>query len=287
MIYHFRLLVFPILLIAVISGEAMAKYNPELGRFMQRDPLGYVDGQGLTQYVSSNPIRFSDPSGLKLSVPGGSNEFRNRMSDALNKMCPEADIEIDGAGNLTVTNQSEIDCNTSDNPKGCECLLSAVNGNNNLKIYDKSSNSGIDAYRDLYRRSTNNAEPNLGDWYRRYPGGSTMLEPDDPSSRSIFLPSHYIDSRGRPDSSPGYLPGPQPDTGTVPVDDATTLAHELCGHGVGDYNSHDDLHEDDSYRHGRDPAVTIENGIRNEMDPYHYGIRDGNTGTWPGYWSFR
>lgn len=83
-------------------------------------------------------------------------------------------------------------------------------------------------------------------------------------------------------TSPGYLPGPQPDTGTVPVDDVTMLAHELCGHGVGDFNNHNDLPSNDRYRDGVDPAVNIENEIRREMDPYRYGTRDGNTGVWPG-----
>jgi RHS repeat-associated protein len=34
-----------------------------LGRFVQRDPLGYVDGGSLYEYVSSRPIARSDPSG--------------------------------------------------------------------------------------------------------------------------------------------------------------------------------------------------------------------------------
>ncbi len=28
------------------------QYHPRLGRFMQRDPLGYVDGMGLFEYVT-------------------------------------------------------------------------------------------------------------------------------------------------------------------------------------------------------------------------------------------
>lgn len=39
-------------------------YSPALGRWIQQDPAGYVDG--LNQYlaVSANPINFLDPSGL-------------------------------------------------------------------------------------------------------------------------------------------------------------------------------------------------------------------------------
>ena len=37
--------------------------NPTLGRFMQRAPLGYVDGMSVYKYVNSRPIMFIDPSG--------------------------------------------------------------------------------------------------------------------------------------------------------------------------------------------------------------------------------
>jgi len=38
-------------------------YAPLSGRFISRDPLGYVDGFLLLQYVLSNPVRFVDFSG--------------------------------------------------------------------------------------------------------------------------------------------------------------------------------------------------------------------------------
>jgi hypothetical protein len=39
-------------------------YNPGVGRFLQRDPLIYLDGPGLYQYVRSNPAVGTDPTGL-------------------------------------------------------------------------------------------------------------------------------------------------------------------------------------------------------------------------------
>lgn len=39
-------------------------YSPELGRFMQRDPAGYVDGMCLYAYVMNNPLKYFDPFGL-------------------------------------------------------------------------------------------------------------------------------------------------------------------------------------------------------------------------------
>jgi RHS repeat-associated protein len=39
-------------------------YASNLGRWLTRDPIGYVDGRNLYQYTSSNPMRSFDPLGL-------------------------------------------------------------------------------------------------------------------------------------------------------------------------------------------------------------------------------
>ena len=39
-------------------------YSASLGRFMQRDPAGYVDGLNLYTYVLNNPLGYTDPRGL-------------------------------------------------------------------------------------------------------------------------------------------------------------------------------------------------------------------------------
>ena len=39
-------------------------YSPKFGRFMQRDPAGYVDGMNRYAFVKNNPMRWLDPSGL-------------------------------------------------------------------------------------------------------------------------------------------------------------------------------------------------------------------------------
>lgn len=39
-------------------------FDSEVGRFISRDPLGYVDGMGLYEYVSAMTPQFTDPTGL-------------------------------------------------------------------------------------------------------------------------------------------------------------------------------------------------------------------------------
>ena len=39
-------------------------YSPKLGRFIQPDPIGYVDSANLYPYVLNNPVNLTDPKGL-------------------------------------------------------------------------------------------------------------------------------------------------------------------------------------------------------------------------------
>ncbi|WP_372370415.1 RHS repeat-associated core domain-containing protein [Candidatus Uabimicrobium sp. HlEnr_7] len=69
-------------------------YNPEAGRWLQRDPLGYVDSYGLYEAFGGNPFNYSDPYGLDHSILQTTQAFRNKERR-------EAQAKIDARNQLT------------------------------------------------------------------------------------------------------------------------------------------------------------------------------------------
>ena len=59
-------------------------YKPSIGRFLQTDPLGYIDGPNPYTYVTNNPVNFIDPFGLDTyyidRVLGGDKPTNNPVS---------------------------------------------------------------------------------------------------------------------------------------------------------------------------------------------------------------
>ena len=43
-------------------------YDPMEGRFVRKDPIGFEGGINLYNYVESNPINYTDPSGEKVTI---------------------------------------------------------------------------------------------------------------------------------------------------------------------------------------------------------------------------
>ncbi len=75
-------------------------YNPELGRFLSKDPKGYVDGSNLYAYVKNNPVKYLDPMGTEkikttsLGLDSNSDEVRVMSNSSLNSPASSSDMVI-------------------------------------------------------------------------------------------------------------------------------------------------------------------------------------------------
>ena len=56
-------------------------YDPTLGRFTQRDPIGFGDGMNQYEYVKSDPINYVDVDGLVRRRRGASSRNRSRITN--------------------------------------------------------------------------------------------------------------------------------------------------------------------------------------------------------------
>lgn len=64
-----RISLVPVVLMMVVwfAPNASGYQHPQLGRFMQRDPLGAIDGMSVYQYCGSNPVIQGDPTGTAVA----------------------------------------------------------------------------------------------------------------------------------------------------------------------------------------------------------------------------
>ncbi len=76
-------------------------HHPRLGRWITRDPAGYVDGMSLYQYVMSRPLYYTDPMGMDVA------DNTNR-DDPLFKHIADPLADAAMAASLTAT--AEYDC---------------------------------------------------------------------------------------------------------------------------------------------------------------------------------
>jgi RHS repeat-associated protein len=73
-------------------------YDAGKGRFLQRDPLGYVDGMNLYEYVKSHPTYFNDPKGTNCTEFCIKNLHKQNWNDLLKCL---TNVGVIGAGGAT------------------------------------------------------------------------------------------------------------------------------------------------------------------------------------------
>jgi len=74
-------------------------YDPEMGRFISADPLGYVDGGNLYQYGLNDPVNNADPLGLCLGLdPVPCSDYLNEIPGVLAQTAKDAGrVAVKGA----------------------------------------------------------------------------------------------------------------------------------------------------------------------------------------------
>jgi hypothetical protein len=74
-------------------------YDPALGRFIQRDPAGYLDGMSLYQYARSSPAVLSDPMGLHPEMDSALAEQQHYIAQVMDGV-RSGQIDAGSAGRL-------------------------------------------------------------------------------------------------------------------------------------------------------------------------------------------
>jgi RHS repeat-associated protein len=59
--------------------------SPDLGRWMQQDPLGYTDGTSLYGYLQGNPLTHTDPHGLQTTQPTPQRQVRETYEEFIER----------------------------------------------------------------------------------------------------------------------------------------------------------------------------------------------------------
>ena len=228
-------------------------FDPQLGRFTNRDPLQYVDGMSLYRgYFLGNGTL--DPSGMKI-VTSDNTWFFDGIVDQL---CPEGDFKFKGRPGSWTLHAAKGFCegyykrdwgylpcarlpslwaewipprlNNADHPVSCKCLCDAVDMSGTVTLVHDAA-------------AVRSSGGGRASWNRRTRTGT------------VTIGANPSGCRGTGDSNP-----PGGNANLVRDPPWLIFAHELCGHIVNNQ-----LHPTDGTRYtATDPVIIYENEIRRE-----------------------
>lgn len=170
-----RTLIVTLLALMAFSQDALAVYDPGTGRFITRDPAGYVDGMNLYRYGRSSPARYVDPVGRAALEPG--NDLPDWAPSTSSPGSPGDWWRNNNPGNGPFPSDSREDCGISTKTDG---IL-------------EHGWIEWDPYLDENGNRTENG-PRFGAGY--WPAGWKSWDPD-PNGQNTTLPSIVIDEDGR------------------------------------------------------------------------------------------
>ena len=164
---------FVLILVTLLAQSASAFYSPQLGRWVNRDPLEYLDGMNFYGYVADNPLYYTDPLGLskvtviikirgkiskvlELSAEEAKRLLKRRTDDALK---PKPDRKYTG----------EVFVNMPDR-KSAKKLAKEVSPCNDAVRHPKNAQGHPPHYHPVKSRSPNGrpkteGTPHIGDEY--------------------------------------------------------------------------------------------------------------------------
>lgn len=116
-------------------------YSPTLGRWIQTDPKGYVDGLSLYEYVRSNPLKFVDPLGTASFVFDGQTlKEVGSNGEVINSWPAVSGRPTKGIGEVGGT------CPNPDDPANRDALIRAMDQflNDYAKAYEQWLKTAFD-----------------------------------------------------------------------------------------------------------------------------------------------
>jgi RHS repeat-associated protein len=273
--------------------------EPKVGRFIGRDPLGYVDGMGL--YGAYLGLSNFDPSGGQILIPNESD--RDSFIKLLQLLCPDSKLAVDFRGNVRFLDSKF--CKPRFGKVWVEDPLCFPN-----HLFDLPWFPGNDWHDGKHWRSKTVALGTPAEvsshrcscsclckaiqmeetvqlvmdakFASKHKGGAWYPWGTDPRGNQS-TPSDWIflDPFGRNDGLEGINDSFPPAEGRIRAPAWLVLGHELCGHFVPQL--HHPPKTDPNYYTAMDPVIEIENCIRKEHSTQGncWGFRDKTGGIRP------